>query len=79
MLEQNIQYNPVCFFDYDKNLINTNISGLKVYNFDKDFIEIKKISIDIILFTLPDKLEKFKTNIFSKIQLHPLEFKKSII
>ena len=79
LLEQNIQYNPILFFDYDKNLIDTNISGLKVYNFDKDYDQIKKNSIDIIFLTLPDNLEKFKTNIFSKIQLHPLEIKKLII
>ncbi|OUU26497.1 MAG: hypothetical protein CBB97_07930 [Candidatus Endolissoclinum sp. TMED37] len=76
LLEQNIQYNPILFFDYDKNLINTNISGLRVYNFDKDYDQIKKNSIDIILLTLPDNLEKLKTNIFSKIELHPLEIKK---
>ena len=64
------------FFDDDENLINTNIGGLKVYNFDKDFIEIKNNSIDTILFTLPDKLEKFKKNMFSKIQLYPVEIKK---
>ena len=41
LLEQNIQYNQYYFST--QNLINTNISGLKVYNFDKDYDQIKKI------------------------------------
>ena len=75
LLYQSTLYNPILFFSDNLSIVGSEISGLKVYSFKKDFNLLSKYKIDTLLITSKNQSINIKDQIIHLIQNYPLEIK----